>query len=265
MVGSLRSLCLLKVNRMRRQGFKFTDIDIPVELVRDLNLARLFNGTFAFAFDYEGCDSKVLTICYDGESWTFYLYYWCQDQDCYWCQYHYSPAIKFTMTEGDTATLLAMSYFSNNMKRYFSWLRNSEHSEAPPQDHFLVKMKVKVSVDNWRVGRLVFTGPCFREVWRVNMDREGNRVLSQHAVGLELGNHEYIDEFESSRLEETREEWDWDDEVFRRYEVSELQLDSNMQVIEENNFRDFETFAEWEIVEEGWLKDFWEGVDVSDH
>ena len=23
--------------------------------------------------------------------------------------------------------------------------------------------------------------------------------------------------------------------------------------------------AKWEIVEEGWLKDFWEGVDMSDH
>ena len=250
----MRSLCLLKVNRMRRQGFEFTDIDIPVELVRDLNLASLFNGTFysngAIDFDWvqDCCNDPVLSIFYDGESWSFYLCFWCRD----------SPLKKFTVTEGGTATLLAMSAFSSNMKRYLRWLRETVHSEAPTPDHFRVKMKVKVSVDNWRVARLVFTGPGFKEVWRVNMDREGNRVLSQHAVGLKLGNHEYI-EFESSRMEETREEeWDWDD-VWKE-EVGELQDESSVQVIE-NNFRDFETFAEWEIVEEGWLKDFWEGVD----
>ena len=248
MVGSLRSLCLLKVNRMRMQGFKFTDIDIPEELVRDLNLARLFNGTFAIPsadWTQDCCNSPVLAIFYDGESWSFYL--------CYECQI--SPTFKFTVTEGGTATLLTMSSFSSNIKRYLSWL--TEHSDAPPPppDHFLVKMKVKVSVDNWRVARLVFTGPGFKEVWRVNMDREGNRVLSQHAVGLKLGNHEYI-EFESSRMEETREEeWDWDD-VWKE-EVGELQDDSSVQVIE-NNIRVFETFAEWEIVEEDevGLKDF---------
>ena len=47
---------------------------------------------------------------------------------------------------------------------------------------------------------------------------------------------------------------DWEEED------SEVQFDSNIQV-NENYFGDVETFAEWEIVEEEGLKDFWEVVE----
>ena len=92
------------------------------------------------------------------------------------------------------------------------------------------------------------------------MDREGNRVLSQHAVGSKLDIHDHV-YFMSSAISRIYFPFKYEDIWVCEEEISEVQLDLNLEVTE-IYFRDCEKFAEWEMVEADWLMDFWEGVEI---
>ena len=89
---SLQSLCLLKVSSL---GLNYEDI--PKKLVKELNKMKVFNGNYITEFG-----GTVLTIQYDGVSWTFQS---CttgcsNNQSCDCCgQAHLH---QFTVTEGET-------------------------------------------------------------------------------------------------------------------------------------------------------------------
>ena len=71
MVESLRTLCLLKVNKiMNIERLEY--YDIPEGLLRDLKLVKLFNGSFKMV--NEGrfhTTSREMSIFFNGVTWTF--------------------------------------------------------------------------------------------------------------------------------------------------------------------------------------------------
>ena len=72
MIRSLRSLCLLKVC-----SEEMDYVGLPSNLVKDLNIMKLFNGNFSVVerrFDEEGVvnlELSALEVLFDGVSWSF--------------------------------------------------------------------------------------------------------------------------------------------------------------------------------------------------
>ena len=63
MIPSLRYLCLEKVIA---QDEDYSDL--PRLLVRDINLMKVFNGTYTYSDPYETVQLKIF---YDGKAWNF--------------------------------------------------------------------------------------------------------------------------------------------------------------------------------------------------
>ena len=67
---TLRTLSLLKVKSMIREGVQ--DTEIPKGIAEDLKKCQLFNGTFIkVTRRHFTTKKKMISICYNGVSWTF--------------------------------------------------------------------------------------------------------------------------------------------------------------------------------------------------
>ena len=105
MIPSLRYLCLEKVIS---QDEDYSDL--PRLLVRDINLMKVFNGTYSFGDNYETIHLKIF---YDGKVWSFKSRTWYpwsdgEGTDGEWvchCKYCWektgSHPSDFTVTEGE--------------------------------------------------------------------------------------------------------------------------------------------------------------------
>ena len=183
MVKSLRSLCLLQASSMDRQDF----IDLPPELVKDINLMKVFNGNYSF--ESENCYGSdvhhtALTILYDGESWTFssrsqsYHVFCCVNCDIYQPCLH-----QLSVTEGETIT--ATSPFS----QVRDWLRaqaGQAHKDNKVQKVLDMKLTVEVVEQNGTFGEIAFRGAgasvLFSSIIQVDFTTEGTRVLSHRGT-----------------------------------------------------------------------------------
>ena len=105
MIPSLRYLCLEKVVALDEDYS-----DLPRLLVRDINLMKVFNGTYIYGDAYEMVQLKIF---YDGKVWSFKSRTWYHSSDgegmdgnwvCY-CKYCWdttgSNRIDFTVKEGE--------------------------------------------------------------------------------------------------------------------------------------------------------------------
>ena len=73
MIPSLRYLCLEKVIA---QDEDYSDL--PRLLVRDINLMKVFNGTYTYGDPYETVQLKIF---YDGKVWNFKSRAWYHESD----------------------------------------------------------------------------------------------------------------------------------------------------------------------------------------
>ena len=89
--------------------------DLPKILVKDLNLMRMFNGTYVTGDDFGFTFTEVITIFYDGEHWTLKSSDWFHDWDdeeggykeetvcfCDQCFETGSEPINITVRQGET-------------------------------------------------------------------------------------------------------------------------------------------------------------------
>ena len=239
---------------MTREGVQFNNSDIPKEVLKDLNLARLFNGTFINVAEGQFTTrTRVLSLCYDGSRWNF------SHRNVTSSYLGIPPTMrlkKFSVTQDTTVKAVHPLYDIKELTDLL--LGMTEGSVALSKDQMFMKLKVKV-LDDWQGGRLVFTGPFFKFIWRVNLDTYGNRVLSHHGVvKIEAGVKDYTEYLlPSMRLEESTEDIDIEG-VYE--ELNDEQFDVVFEE-KDNYFSDPEMFSRWEIIQEGALEEFWEVVE----
>ena len=254
-VPSLRSLCLQKVSSLSRDKEGYEDnASLTQELVNELKIMRLFNGTYSnVGVSQFVVTDRSLSILYDGDSWSF-------DNRTMMSSFMGFPIDnatirKFKLDQGKPVKAVSMLY---EFKDVMDTLHNMiEDSKAPDPKEYVMKMTIKIDRVDWKVGRLIFTGPRFQFVLRVNIDREGKKVLSHHAV-VKLDGHENDYQYVSCpiRLEET-----WEDIRFPgvRKELEEVEVDLELGG---KGLGDPEHFGHMEFVEEGLLLKFFESIGM---
>ena len=256
MVQSLRSLCIEKVNNMRSDDEELKSCsDIPNELFRDMSLASLFNGTYTHKAESPFTSKlRALSIFYDGKSWTF-------GYKMLTTSYLGNPptlkSCKVTLNLDET---VGASYPCFDMKELLNIYHGMTVDREPlPEDILYMKTKIQVSLDDWKVGRVIFVGPLFKMIWRINVDVNGCKVLSHHGVVKMKSNEIYIDYLlNSMRFEETRGADIVIDGPSEILEEEEIEIVIEM---DDNKFYDPETFRSWEAISEGALEDYWKIVE----
>ena len=198
MVQSLRSLCLLKVSL---DGEHYDDEDLPPELVKVLNVMKVFNGHFCFESENRfGSDvhQTALTIQYDGVDWIFKsrsqsFHIFC----CFNCDAFQPELHQFTLTEGEPVPVT--SPFSQ-MRYWLDWVAVSDNTQ--PQQ---MEMKMTVDMDQGGTfGEIAFRGyggsVLFSSIMQVDFTDEGTRVLSHRGeVYSGYGTRNYFNNLYQSR------------------------------------------------------------------
>ena len=154
MIRSLRSLCLLKVysEEMDYEG-------LPPELVRDLNVMKLFNGNFRSErgrddddYDVEVFELSALEVLYDGVSWSFSSRSACMPiRCCFTCNVYQPLLYKLTVTEGEIVRTLCP------FSQVREWFQNVENS----YDAQFKKLDIEICVDVGQdelSGKITFDG-----------------------------------------------------------------------------------------------------------
>ena len=252
-VPSLRSLCLLKVSSLNRDKDGYEDnVGLPEELVRELKIMRLFNGTFSLVWVSQFVvTDRSLKILYDGNSWSF-------DNKTMMASFmgnHINTSVrKFKLDEEKPVKAVSMLYDFNEV---MDTLHNMiPDSKAPDPKNYVMKMTIMIDSDNWKIGRIIFTGPRFQFVLRVNIDRDGKKVMSHNAIIKLIGHkndYQYLSD--PIRMVETRETITYNGV---REELEELkEVDSDLE-LGGKGLGDPEYFGDWEFIEEGLLLKFFE-------
>lgn len=245
-----------KVNKMRSGGMKLSNI-LPQEVVRDLDLAKLFNGTYSHKVEREeSSKSRALSIYYDGASWTFGYRIMTINYGL-----GVPPTLKNHKITVNLNENVGATYPVFDIKKLFKVLSDEDTEDLPPPDFMKAKIKVSLLDENWKVGRVLFEGPHFRFIWRVNSDVNGTKYLSHHGVVQLKTNDHYIDHLlNSMRFVEGK------DEIKIKgpsEELKEKQIDEDIE-LNEINLIDPEKYFAWEVIIEGALNDFWKIVPDED-
>ena len=253
-VPSLQSLCLLKLSSLGRDQDGYEDnIGLPKMLVRELKIMRMFNTTFSYTkVSPFVVTDRSLSVLYDGNSWSF-------DSKTLMTSFMGNPLEtsirKYKLDEETPIKAVSMLYD-------FMEVMDTLHMEEPdskvpdPQDN-VMKMTLMIDSVDWRIGRLIFNGPYFKFVLRINIDREGKKVLSHHAIVRLDGNEgDYYYLSDPIWMDETRETIMCNG---LREELNEVDTDLELGGM---GFGDPEYFGPWEFVEEGLLLQFWESVNM---
>ena len=255
---TLRTLSLLKVKSMIREGLQ--DTEIPKGIAEDLKMCQLFNGTFLKVTQaHFTTKKKMISIYYNGVSWTFSV------KSVTYASYDLKNPIKVRMSRFEIKEHTTVEAYTPmfNIKRQIDVLHGATDGSKPlPPSHLIMRVKVKVT-DDGKTGRILFYGPNFQFIWRVNQDRFGKRVLSHHAViKIEAENENFDYMLPSIRLEETNDEeikgnWKGKDK-----QLAEVEFDPDHdEEMEYNMFTNPEMFQIWELIDEGGLEDFWGVVE----
>ena len=196
MIRSLRSSCIIKLNRMKKEdmGLEIPD-DIPQELFMDLMLADLCNGTFQAVAERR---TRKVNVTYDG-AWTL------------------SANTLATSFLGIPATLKLCKYRLEKNPTVGAPIFNMESlldmtkdhgQDLPPEDQVTrTRMEVKVNTEDWRWARLEVIGTVFKFNWTINKNLDGSRTLTHHGVAKSDGDTNVQEFFITSLpLEETSED-----------------------------------------------------------
>ena len=253
-VPSLQSLCLLKLSSLGRDQDGYEDnIGLPKMLVRELKTMRLFNGTFSHTnVSPFVVTDRSLSVLYDGNSWSF-------DSKTMMTSFMGNPMDtsirKYKLDEETPIKAVSMLY---DFMEVMDTLHKVEpDSKVPDPQDYVMKMTLMIDSVDWRFGRLIFTGPFFKFVLRINIDREGNKVLSHHAiVKLDGSESDYYYLADPIWLDETRETIMCHG---LREELNEVDTDFKLEGL---GLGDPEYFRPWEFIEEGLLVKFWKIVNM---
>ena len=193
MVKSLLSLCLLEVSS---EGLGYEDL--PSELVKELNLMKVFNGNYSFESEnWNGLDvhHTALTILYDGVSWTFTsrsqsFHVLC----CPTCDIYQPDLQQLTVTEG--LTVPATSPFSH-LQGWLVMVEGLEKIDNKELKKLDMSFTVEVVSQDGTFGEIAFRGVggevLFSSIIQVDFTTEGNRVLSHRGtVCSRLGSRNFF-------------------------------------------------------------------------
>jgi len=158
---------------------RYSGIDLPPQLVSDLDLMKLFNGNFIYEEEEVSSGGSfgtfllmALSVLYDGVSWTFTY-----RSDSYYnacgCTELLRPRLfQFTMKEG------AANVITSPFSQVKSWLRELRKSRDITQPPLTMKMTSQVMTCG-TTGTITYKGAasCFKSSMKVRLNREGTRVL----------------------------------------------------------------------------------------
>lgn len=253
-VQTLRSLCIIKVNKMKREGFEINE-DIPQELVKDLMMADLFNGRFQAVS--EGRFSKMtflVSVTFDGVACTLSANILTTS---YVGNPHSIRLCKFRVAENITVEAQSPLFDLNTLLVMMLGAIEDGGHVPPAKDH-VMRLKLKINEENWRVGRMEFSGPAYKFVWRINKERDGSRYLSHHGVVTLQGDSKLHEIFLTSlHMEEMSEDIEIEAKTEELVEVKGAVKESS------NKFMDPERYKSWQIIEDNGLKEFWVMVEVE--
>ena len=262
MVQTLRSICLLKVieEMKKKEDGGFPD-NIPKEVVKDIKIGKLFNGNYEKVSRGRFSDKTTkVSVTYDGEQWTL-------STNTLRTSFllgipHSMKLCKFklgqnTMVEAknplfDIKTLLDMMQVAVK-----------DGGQVPAEEDLVMRLKVQVNTEDedWRVGRLVFTGDTFKFVMRINRDWRGSRSLSHHGVVIVHGETKKKSLFITSHhLEETNKKIEIEAETV---ELVEKKGKGTVKE-EEGKFENPERFKTWQIMDDNAVKEFWVLVEKNE-
>ena len=207
MVATLRSLSLLQVVKdlkKKEDGGGYQIPDIPKELVKDIMIAKLFNGQYEKVARGRFSDKTTkVSVTYDGVHWTL-------STKTLTTSFllgipHSLKLCKFKLSQ-NTVVDAKNPLFDIKTLLEMMQVAVKDGGQVPAEEDLVMRLKVQVNIDNWRVGRLVFTGDTFEFVMRINRDWRGSRSLSHHGVVIVHGETKKKSLFITSHhLEETNE------------------------------------------------------------
>ena len=254
-VQTLKSICMEKVNNLRSGGMQLSNV--PKELLKDLDLALFFNGTYTHKVEGEfSTKSRALSIFYDGTTWTF-------GYRILTAGYNVGvpPTVKNSKVKLNHDETVGASYplfdIKELMKIVFDMSVNGDDEAVTPPTNLYMKIKIQVSLQDqdYKVGRVLFFGQNFKFIWRINVDVNGSKFLSHHGVvqkKTDLNYHDFL--LDSMWFEKGNEQ------IVEgpTKELMELKIDEDIE--NEYNFFDPEMYIAWEVITEGAFNDFWKLV-----
>ena len=183
MVATLRSLSLLQVVKdlKKKEDGGYQIPDIPKELEMDIMIAKLFNGHYEKVARGRFSDKTTkVSVTYDGVDWTL-------STNTLTTSFllgipHSMKLCKYKL--GQNTTVRAKNPFFD-IKTLLEMMQVAvkDGGQVPAEEDLVMRLKVQVNTEDWRVGRLVFTGDTFKFVIRINREWRGARSLS-HLYGM---------------------------------------------------------------------------------
>ena len=254
-----------KVNSMRSGGIQFSNV--PKEVLRDLDLAKLFNGTYTHKVEEVfSTKYRTLSICYDGSSWTF-GYRLITTSNILGVP----PTMKKSKVTLKHDEIVGATYPLYDIKELVKTVYDmtvdgareavdgdSEVITLPNNLYMKTKIQVSLQDQDWNVGRVLFVGSHFKFIWRINVDVNGSKYLSHHGV-IQIETMKLYHDFllNSMRFDEDEEQIVIE---VPTEELKEMKIDEDIE-INEYKFFDPEKYFQWEVITEGALNDFWKIVE----
>ena len=260
MVATLRSLSLLQVVKdlkKKEDGGGYQIPDIPKELVKDIMIAKLFNGQYEKVARGRFSDKTTkVSVTYDGVHWTL-------STKTLTTSFllgipHSLKLCKFKLSQN---TMVGAKNPLFDIKTLLEMMQVAvkDGGQVPAEEDLVMRLKVQVNIDNWRVGRLVFTGDTFEFVMRINRDWRGSRSLSHHGVVIVHGETKKKSLFITSHhLEETNEKIELEAETVTLVEKKGTVKE------EQGKFDNPERFKKWQILDDNAIKEFWALVEKNE-
>ena len=262
MVATLRSLSLLQVVKdlkKKEDGGGYQIPDIPKELVKDIMIAKLFNGQYEKVARGRFSDKTTkVSVTYDGVHWTL-------STKTLTTSFllgipHSLKLCKFKLSQ-NTVVDAKNPLFDIKTLLEMMQVAVKDGGQVPAEEDLVMRLKVQVNIDNWRVGRLVFTGDTFEFVMRINRDWRGSRSLSHHGVVIVHGETKKKSMFITSHhLEETNKKIEIEADSVELVEKKE----KGTVMEEEGKFENPEKFKTWQIMDDNAVKEFWALVEKNE-
>ena len=261
MVATLRSLSLLQVVKdlKKKEDGGYQIPDIPKELEMDIMIAKLFNGHYEKVARGRFSDKTTkVSVTYDGVDWTL-------STNTLTTSFllgipHSMKLSKYKL--GQNTTVGAKNPFFD-IKTLLEMMQVAvkDGGQVPAEEDLVMRLKVQVNTENWRVGRLVFIGDTFKFVIRINRDWRGSRSLSHHGVVIVHGETKKKSMFITSHhLEETNKKIEIEADSVELVEKKE----KGTVMEEEGKFENPEKFKTWQIMDDNAVKEFWALVEKNE-
>jgi len=170
MIPSLRFLCLEKAIACAFDDEDYLDSDLPCLLIRDINLMKVFNGTYTYGDAYEMVQLKIF---YDGKVWNFKSRTWYHSSDgegtdgnwvchCKYCwdttgsnRFHFTVReCEFIQTESSFLDFLGILRLEQEDMNLYGWKFEVDHQRNNDKYPYLVETYDEVK----SLGAIAFHG-----------------------------------------------------------------------------------------------------------